>query len=145
MIAAVIAMELTDKSDYGEFKSKFKRVWICQLYIPLTVCYRMALGFYTALKTDYQESTLLILAFSIAFLMFFGVNLPFTNVYQNYRAGLIHVTMAFTLLTTNYYRSMKSTTPMEIKGRIFNPALIELVMIVLCLVLSFLVLIYEIY
>lgn len=145
MIGAVFAMELTDKSDYGEFKSKFKRAWICKLYIPLTICYRMVLGFYTALKTDYQESTLLILAFSIAFLMFFGVNLPFNKAYQNYRAGLIHVTMAFTLLTTNYYRSMKSTTPLEIKGRIFNPALIELILIVLCMVLSFFVLMYEIY
>jgi hypothetical protein len=46
MVAAVIAMELTGKDEYGEFKKKFKRVWICEFYIPLTILYRMALGFY---------------------------------------------------------------------------------------------------
>lgn len=111
MVVSVAAMELTAKEDYGEFKNKFKGVWICQLYIPLTVVYRMILGFYSAVKSDYDESTLIILGFSLAFMLYTIVNLPFTNVYQNYRCSLIHITMLYTLLTTNYYRSMKSTTP----------------------------------
>ena len=111
MIISVVVMELTAEEDYGEFKNKFKNVWICRLYIPLTVCYRMVLGFYTAMNSDYDESTLMIQAFSLSFIMYFITNLPFTNVYQNYRGGLIHLTMTYTLLTTNYYRSMKSTTP----------------------------------
>lgn len=112
MVLAVLAMELTNRDEYGEFKKKFKSVWICQLYIPLTVVYRMVLGFYTAVKSDYDEGTLIILAFSLTFMLYTIVNLPFTNVFQNYRCSLIHITMLYTLLTTNYYRSMKSTTPM---------------------------------
>lgn len=145
MVVSVAAMELTAKEDYGEFKKKFKNVWICQLYIPLTVCYRMALGFYSAVKSDYDESTLIILAFSLAFMMYTIVNLPFTNVFQNYRCSLIHITMLFTLLTTNYYRSMKSTTPIEVKGRIYTPAIIELILMVSSIGISFIVLVYEIY
>lgn len=94
------------------------------MYIPLTICYRMALGFYSAVKADYEESTLIILAFCIAFMLYTIVNLPFSNAYHNYRCCFIHLTMLFTLLTTNYYRSMKSTTPMEVKGRIYTPAII---------------------
>jgi|JI10StandDraft_1071094.scaffolds.fasta_scaffold113764_2 hypothetical protein len=105
----------------------------------------MILGFYSAVKSDYDESTLIIMAFSLAFFMFIIINLPFTNVFQNYRCALIHATMLFTLLTTNYYRSMKSTTPMEIKGRIYTPAIIELILMVCCIGISFVVLAYEVY
>jgi hypothetical protein len=78
----------------------------------------MALGFYSALKNDYDYGSLLIMAFSLAFIMYTIVNLPFLNVFQNYRCCLIHFTMLYTLLTANYYRTMKSNTPIEIKGRI---------------------------
>lgn len=105
----------------------------------------MVLGFYSAVKSDYDESTLIILAFSMAFMLYTIVNLPFTNVYQNYRCSLIHITMLYTLLTTNYYRTMKSTTPIEVKGRIYTPAIIELILMVTCMGVSFVVLAYEIY
>lgn len=54
MVAAVVAMEVVGRDEYGEFKKKFKRVWICELYIPLTICYRMVLGFYIGYESDYQ-------------------------------------------------------------------------------------------
>lgn len=79
------------------------------------------------------------------FVFYVCVNTPFTNVYQNYRSVLIHCTMFFTLLVTNYYRNMKSTTPLKIKAKIFVPALIELVLIVVCIAVSLIILIYEIY
>lgn len=40
---------------------------------------------------------------------------------------------------------MKSNTKMEIKGKIYGPAVGEFVMIMLCIVGSFFVLLYEIY
>ena len=92
--------------------------------MPLTVVYRAALGFYAAVRSDYGEGTLLTLGLALAFVMFAIVNLPFTDPIQNYRAGLIHLTMLFTLLTTNYYRTMKSNTPLAVKGRIYAPAII---------------------
>jgi hypothetical protein len=78
-------------------------------------------------------------------MMYFIVNLPFSSTLQNYRAGLVQATMLYTLLTTNYYRSMKSNTSLDIKGRIYAPAIIELVLIISCIALSFIVLTYEIY
>jgi hypothetical protein len=82
------------------------------------------------------------MAFALAFMMYTIINLPFTNVFQNYRCALIHLTMLYTLLTTNYYRGMKSTTPLEIKGRIYTPAIIELVLMISCIAVSFFVLAY---
>lgn len=78
-------------------------------------------------------------------MMYTMINLPFKNVYQNYRCSLVHLTMLYTLLTTNYYRSMKSTTEMSVKGKIYTPAIIELVLIVACICVSLFVLAYEIY
>lgn len=62
---------------------------------------------------------------------------------QNYRSSLIHVSQLSILLVTNYYRSMKSNTPIEEKARIKTPAYIELALIALCLLVSFCVLVCE--
>jgi hypothetical protein len=97
---------------------------MCKLYIPFTLIYRIILGFYSAVHSYYQDSTLIILGVSLIFMLYVIVNLPFISVYQNYRAGFIHITMLVTLLVTNYYRSMKSNTPIDIKSKIFTPALI---------------------
>ena len=46
-------------------------------------------------------------------------------------------------MVTSYYRSMKSTTPMEEKAHLNTAAHVELGAIVVCLVISFVVLVYE--
>ena len=71
------------------------------------------------------------------------MNLPFTDPLQNYRANVVHITQFIILMVTNYYRSMKSTTPLEIKSRMHTAATIEIVAIVICVVISFVVLVYE--
>ncbi len=78
--------------------------------MSLTIAYRIILGLYTAVKIDYDESSLIVLAFALTFMMYHIINLPFSNFVHNYRSGLIHMTMLYILLTTNYYRGMKSTT-----------------------------------
>ena len=102
----------------------------------------MALGFYSAIRSDYDYGSLLIMAFSLTCIMYTNVNLPLSDYFQNYRCCFIHATMLYTLLTTNYYRGMKITTPMEIKGRIYTPSIIELILIMSCIALSLLVLAY---
>ena len=97
------------------------------------------------MRTQYPESTLITLAFSLLFLIYVCVNTPFTNVYQNYRAVFVHFTTFCILLVTNFYRNMKQTTEIEIKAKIFAPALIELILIVVCIAISILILIYEIW
>ena len=53
-------------------------------------------------------STLIVIAISLAFLLYNLVNLPFTRAYQNYRANICHLTQFVVLFTSMYYRSMKS-------------------------------------
>lgn len=143
MLLATVLMEFTSSRTYGEFKTKFKNNWVCRLFIPASLLYRMSLGFYTALKSEYGESTLIILSVVILFMLYLLTNLPYNDAYQNYRSGLIHIAMVVILLTANYYRSMKSTTPLEVKARIYTPAIIELVMITLCVGISVLAVGYE--
>lgn len=64
------------------------------------------------------------------------INLPFSDALQNYRCNVIHVTQLVILATANYYRSMKINTPMNIKARIYTPAILELVLIVMCVIVS---------
>ncbi len=56
--------------------------------------------------------------------MYVIINLPFTDFIQNYRTALIQISTLFILLAADYYRTMKSNTPMSIKGRIYVPAII---------------------
>jgi hypothetical protein len=72
----------------------------------------MCIGFYLSTKNDYEYGTIFILAFSLLFIMYTIINLPFKSALQNYRACLCQVTQLITLLATNYYRTMKSNTPL---------------------------------
>lgn len=78
------------------------------------------------------------------FMLYLLTNLPYNDAYHNYRCAVMHCAMAVILFTANYYRSIKSNTPMEIKARIYGPAILELVMIVICVTIAVLVLAYEI-
>jgi hypothetical protein len=73
------------------------------------------------------------------------VNLPFNDTFQNYRSFLIQFTTTYIIFTTDYYQTMKINTPIEIKAVIFSPAVIELVLLGICIVCSGLALGYEIY
>jgi hypothetical protein len=74
--------------------------------------YLCVISIFTAVKADYNLSTLIILTFSLTFIFYVIINLPFNNILQNYRCILIHITILFTLLTTNYDRTMKGTSPL---------------------------------
>lgn len=112
MLTAAAAMEFTDEYSYGEFKEKFKLNWQCKMFIPLTVVYRMCLGFYCAVKTDDNYSTIIAMGIALIFVLYVVVNLPFTEPAQNYRSCICHATMLVILFTTNYYRTLKINTPM---------------------------------
>ena len=64
------------------------------------------------------------LAFSILFVLYVIVNLPFRDVYQNYRSVFVHLITVYILLVANYYRTMKSNTPVNVKERIYDPAIL---------------------
>lgn len=94
-------------------------------------------------EQNYQS--LLILAVSMTYIMYNIVNLPFSQAYQNYRANLCHCTQLVTLLVSNFYVAMKANEPISVKSKIFTPAKLEVVMIVLCLLISAVCLFYEIF
>jgi hypothetical protein len=90
-------------------------------------------------------STLIVMALSIAFLLYNLVNLPYAKAYHNYRANICHLTQFISLFVAMYYRSMKSSTSRSKVSTIFSPAYIQLSFICLSLVVSMVVLVYEIY
>lgn len=90
-------------------------------------------------------STLIVMALSIAFLLYNLVNLPYQKAYHNYRANICHLTQFISLFVAMYYRSMKSTTSRTTLSTVFSPAYIQLAFIALSLLVSMIVLAYEIY
>lgn len=105
----------------------------------------MALGFYMAMGNEQEYQSLLILAISLAYLMFNIINLPFIDAYQNYRANLCHVTQLVILFVCNFYSSMKANESLEVKSRHFTPALLEIGMVVFCIFVSAVCLFYELF
>lgn len=82
----------------------------------------MILGIYLAYGNDYLYSSLIVLAISLAFMIYNLVNLPFIDTYQNYRASTCHFTIMFIIFVSNFYTVMKVNTPMQDKSVIFSPA-----------------------
>ena len=113
------------------------------MYISLSLIYRLLLGIYISTHNDYELGVLLIIGLSMAFILYNISNLPFSNVFQSYRANIMHISHFIILMVANYYRSMKSTTPTETKAHLHTAAQIELVVIGVCVVVSLAVLVYE--
>lgn len=123
---------------------KFKDTFVCRCYIPLTFIYRVSISLYISLQHEFPETTLIVLAFSLFFIMYNIINLPFMSAIQNYRSNIIHITQLVILLSANYYRSMKLNTPIQVKSKLTTVSIIELIMISICVLISALVLVYEI-
>jgi hypothetical protein len=111
----------------------------------VTIVYRLCIGLYLSMANEDDLSTLIILAVSIMFLIYNLVNLPFAHAYHNYRANICHLTQFVTLFVAMYYRSMMSTTPLEGSAYTYGPVYLEYGCIVISLVVSLVVLAYEIY
>ena len=144
LLACVLGLFCDKNKGFGEYKNKFKDGFVCQAYIALTFLYRTSLGLYISLEADYEEGTIIVLAFCLLFMLYNLTNLPFQNVYQNYRSNIIHVCFFVILMVGNYYRSMKSTTALPDKVRIHTPSMIVLGCLGICVIVSSVVLTYEI-
>lgn len=107
-----------------------------QIYFVFTLIYRFVLRYYIAVMNSYELSTLIVISFSLLFLLYNLTNLPFLDAYHNYRANFCHVTQLIILFVTNYYESMKSTTPLEEKAYLYNAAYLEILSIYGCIAVS---------
>lgn len=112
----------SSKDQFGQFKNKFKESFVCNIYIVISLVYRICLAIYAASNVNYDYGTLIILAMSISFIMYNLINLPFRDIIQNYRACLCHFSQLIILFTANYYRTLKINTPTSIKAHIHSPA-----------------------
>lgn len=90
-------------------------------------------------------STLIVMALSISFLLYNLVNLPYAKAYHNYRANICHLTQFISLFVAMYYRSMMSSTSRSALSTVFTPVYIQLTCICISLLVSMIVLTYEIY
>ena len=93
-----------------------------QLYFVFSLCYRFALGYYIAIKAESPTSSLVVVAFSMLFILYNLVNLPFKQAYQNYRANICHTAQLIILIVANYYDSITETDPWEKKAYQFTAA-----------------------
>lgn len=76
----------------------------------MTIIYRMGIGLYMSTKNEDDLATLIVLALSIAFLLYNLINLPFRKAYNNYRANICHLSQFICLFIVMYYRSIKAST-----------------------------------
>ena len=145
LLASLFVLECTNHKHYGEFKKKFKEDCVSQLYVSTSILYRSALGFYIGFYHNYEEGTIIVVGFSIFFILYNIANLPFRSTFHNYRANIIHISQFILLMVSNYYRSMKSTTAISIKSRVYEPGILVLACVGVCLCLSFVGVVYEIF
>ena len=132
-----------DPKSFGEFKKMFKRDPASQLYIPLTIIYKITLGLYISLTLD-DPVTVLMLAFALAFLMYNLINLPYRNPLHNYRACITHISQFIILIVSNYSKS-QSGAPISEKSHSYLPSLMILVCRAISLIFSVLLIPYEVY
>ena len=107
------ALIFSESKGFGQFKEKFKRQKICQVYFVISILYRYILGYYIGAKTNDGLQSLVVVFFSLLFLMYNFVNLPFNSALHNYRANICHLSQFVMIMVANYYEVMKSSTPLE--------------------------------
>lgn len=92
---------------------------------------------------EHEISSMIIIGFALGFIIYFLVNLPFSNPLHNYRAGVCHVSFIIILFVAMYYRNMKSNLPIEEIAKVSAPAIMVIVSLFVSLVFSAAMLVYE--
>lgn len=118
-----------------------KKNFITRLYIPLSIFYRLVLGFWMGFATNHHNQSLLSISIILTFLLYSVVNLPFLETYQNYRSIMCHSLHLLIFVINNYYKGL----PENERNKKFLPAQIQLCLLVVCLIMSTVCLIFEIY
>ena len=99
---------------------------------------------YLGTMSESDISSIVILVFTLGFIMYTLIHLPFISAYHNYRASLIHFTELIILFVTMYYRSFRANSSILETNNILDPILIQLVAIFICILVSIACLIYDI-
>ena len=140
-----ILLMCTESKQFGEFKNKLKPGLVCQMYFVFALLFRFSLGYYAAVKVEYKMSSLVMVGFSMLWVVYNLANLPFKQAYQNYRANFCHIAQLVVLMVANYYDSILSNEPWENKGVQFEAAEIQIAAIYIALIFSAICLVYDSY
>ena len=122
----------------------FKHNILCRLYVPFTIFYRIAISVSIAVNIDNLYGTLLPLLICLIFLLYHIINIPYVSTLHNYRSTTIHITELIIVLVANYYRTMLSNTDLNIKSHKHNAAILVYASLMVCILFSVSVAIYEI-
>lgn len=144
-VLMALGLMCAEDEGFGEYKEKFKPGFVERLYFVVTISYRTGIGLYISTMNEDSMSTLIVIALSLAFLLYNLVNLPYAKAYHNYRANICHLTQFVCLFVALYYRSMMSSTSRTAVSTVFSPVYLEFSCICLSLIVSLIVLVYEIY
>ncbi len=143
-LVMALALVLASDEGFGEYKEKFKPGNLEKMYFFVTILYRTGIGLYISTMNNDSKSTLIVLALSIAFLLYNLVNLPFAKAYHNYRANVCHISQFICLLVSMYYRNMLKYEHIDESASSYTPAFVEISAICISFIVSLVVLIYEI-
>jgi hypothetical protein len=143
-IAMMLILQCSEEEGFGEFKDKLKEGKVERAYFMVTILYRMGIGYYISAANEDTLSTLIVLLFSIYFLIYNLVNLPFRKAYHNYRANICHLSQFAVLYITMYYRSMNDDATSEELSAMTFPVYIQLGALGISLIVSAIVLMVDI-
>jgi succinate dehydrogenase hydrophobic anchor subunit len=73
-------------------------------YIFLTIIKRFLLGFSMSYFNENENVALILLSISFCFALYSISNLPFAEVYHNYRSNFCHITELTIIFAAYYYR-----------------------------------------
>lgn len=110
----------------------------------VSIVYRVIVGFLMSYHHDSSNVTIITTFLSLGFLIYTLADLPFTEGYHNYRSIFCQISTITILFISMYYRSMKSTTPIVVKGYLLNAAYLKVLMIMITIIMSLIILCYEI-
>lgn len=115
------------------------------MYLPIIFVYRVTVAAIMACSMENGYDFLFAIFVSIGFVMFNLINLPYRSTLHNYRSNIVYLSECVVLITANYYRTMKSNTPLPVKAHLHHPALLLYVFLTLSVVFSIILTFYEIF
>ena len=89
-------------------------------------------------------TSLVVVGFSMLWIVYNLANLPFRQAYQNYRANIVHVSQLVILMVGNYYDSMLETELLETKAYKFRGAEIQMIALYVSVGFSAVCLVYDV-
>ncbi len=137
-------LNFSDPSHYGNFYSSLKSSSNSKLYFSINFFYRFSTGFILSVLNYSPHVAVYSLFTAIVFLVYQLSIKPFNIGYHNYQSILCQLVIVIILGIRVFYRSFKHNYSIIKISKILLPSYIEIILILLCVVVTLLILVYEI-